>query len=293
MNMTGILFALTAALLNASIAIFSKKLFGYGLSPELIALYKSVIAAGILWCLPLRRFQQPPIGAAIVCAFLGIFVLFFFETKAYAYELAANVVFAMMATAALSSILLSRLILKEAIPSASWIGFLTCLLGLALLLDISQPTRLLGLLFAGIAGLGYGAFSVAAKKMQLGSGLAVTRGLLGFGACYLLIPAMHGGLSVPPLSALGLLAGLALLPSIGGFYCTTRAIQILTPSQVQILELSEPVFVLVLAGLFFRELPNAQMLFGAAVILAGICITHRQEQTGRLFNRTKEILLRR
>lgn len=271
----GIIFALSAALLNSSIAIFSKNLFAYGLEPEAIAFYKSIIAVLILWVLPLKQGERPVAKGAAICAFLGIFVLFFFETKAYSYEMAANVVFTMMASAAFSSVLLSRVILSERIQPLRWAGFLICLFGLALLLDISQPQNSVGIFFASMAGFGYGAFSVLAKKMNLGSGLIVTRSLLTWGAVYLFLPAFTTGLQVPPLNAVPLLLGLALLPSIGGFYCTTRAINLLTPSQVQICELSEPVFVLLLSALFLYEIPSAKTLVGATAILTGIYIANK------------------
>ena len=50
---------------------------------------------------------------------------------------------------------------------------------------------------------------------------------------------MIGALS--PLVIAALLA-LAALPTILGFFCTTKAIEYLKPSQVQALELTEPLF---------------------------------------------------
>lgn len=53
---------------------------------------------------------------AAVCAFLGIFVLFHFETSAYSHYAAAGVVVILMASASISSILLGRIVLKDQSP---------------------------------------------------------------------------------------------------------------------------------------------------------------------------------
>lgn len=56
-----------------------------------------------------------------ICAFLGIFTLFLFETTAYQYGHAANVVVVLMAAAAVSSLLGGAYIIVRAIE-----GFRHC-----------------------------------------------------------------------------------------------------------------------------------------------------------------------
>ncbi len=96
-----------------------------------------------------------------------------------------------------------------------------------------------GAALTSIAGTGYGAFSVAMKRMEVSGGLHFTRLLLLFGSLYLLMPAAAERFVIGELSPL---LALATLPTILGLFCTTKAIEYLKPSHVQALELTEPLF---------------------------------------------------
>ena len=98
-SIQGVLFALIAAALNASIGIFSKVLLENGLNIQDIAFLKTITAFSLLSIFIYRRALHTQKKEILVvekniptwiillqialCAFLGIFVLFFFETKAY------------------------------------------------------------------------------------------------------------------------------------------------------------------------------------------------------------------
>lgn len=273
MHNFGLLFALAAALSNSSIAIISKFLIA-DTQPELIAFYKSVIAAAVLWCFTRSKQAGPHWSVAMMCAFFGVFCPFYFETAAYQLEKASHVVFVMMASAAMTAFVWDVVGKQEKLQTGKVVGLLLCLAGMSLLLDIGQPTQLLGVAFAAAAGMGYGTFVAVAKIMKLGCGLVVTRSLLTAGATYLLVPAAISGFHFPTRTGLFLLLLLALLPSIIGFYCTTKAIELTTPTRVQICELSEPVFVLVLSFFILGESPSTRNLEGGALILFGILIAN-------------------
>ncbi len=277
-NAKGILYASLAAALNGTIGVFSKFLMQSGLPPSSIAFLKSVIGFGCLLLIIRGRFENLGMyWRAGVCAFFGIFMLFYFETSAYQYELAANVVLTLMATAAIVAFLFGWLFIGDKPTATRWLGLGICVFGLALFLGVSTPSNLRGLLYAAAAGVGYGVFSVIAKSLKLGSGLAVTRNLLLFGSIYLSIPFFANGAVLPTFSmttTIGLFA-LALLPSIGGFYCTTRAIELASPAQVQLFELSEPLFAAVLAMLFLHELPTINTYIGGALVLMGLFVSQQ------------------
>jgi len=277
-ELKGLLFATAAAALNGTIGVFSKWIAESGLPASSIAFFRSLIGFAFLLIL-IRRSPGTRAGfwRTAVCAFFGIFVLFFFETTAYRYELAANVVLVLMAMAAVSAFVLGWLFIGDRPHAARWLGLVVCLGGLFLVLGASAPGNMQGLACAAVAGIGYGAFTVLAKAMQLGGGLAVTRGLLMCGAVYLAVPFVADGAVLPPAEPAvwaGLLA-LALLPSIGGFYCTTRAVALATPAQVQLFELSEPLFAAILAMWFLREQPTIHTYFGGALVVAGLLISQQ------------------
>jgi DME family drug/metabolite transporter len=278
-NAKGILFAIAAAALNGTIGVFSKFLMAAGLTPTAVAFLKSVIGfAVLLLAVPGRIESGRAYLQGAICSFFGVFLLFYFETAAYHYEIAANVVLTLMATAAIVAFVLGHFVLGDRTTLARWIGLLICMVGLAVFLGVSKPSHLVGLAYAAVAGGGYGAFLVIAKSLKLGSGLAVTRRLLLFGGLYLALPFFKEGAALPAFSFpiwLGLLA-LALLPSIGGFYCTTRAIELATPAQVQLFELSEPLFATLLTLVFLHEIPGMNTYLGGALVLIGLFVSQQE-----------------
>lgn len=291
----GILFAVSAAFMNGTIGVLSKWVSASDLPAASIAFFRCLIGFLLLLCLAARARASGAQGRAswqsvALCAFFGIAVLFFFETSAYRYALTANVVLTLMATATLSAFLLGWWMLGDRPAPSSWAGLAICLLGLTLVLgaavpDVSTPDavgsnapargHLQGIALAAVAGVGYGAFTVLAKFLRLGGGLAVTRGLLMFGSLYLALPFAADGamLPAPHLTLWAGLLALALLPSIGGFYCTTRAVSLASPAQVQLFELSEPLFAAVLAAVFLGEAPAAATYIGGGLVLAGLIVT--------------------
>ncbi|WP_373746395.1 DMT family transporter [Neisseria dentiae] len=280
----GIIFALAAAALNGSIGVISKLLMNSGLNSNDIAFLKTAIACILLSVLliktPIAK-QMAFIRAlsrnffwlkVACCAFLGIFVLFYFETIAYQYGNASDVVVVLMASAAVSALLFGAALLKEKISIAAVSGTLLAVGGI-FIISWSGGNDFLLILNSIFAGLGYGLFSVMVKKFGFKGGLYLTRFLLFFGMIYLAIPfaqTFHG-LELNLYSILALCA-LALLPTILGFYCTTKALQYLSAAKVQVTELSEPLFAVVLAWLFLSEYPSIHFWIGAFFVILGIML---------------------
>jgi len=267
---SGIFFAFLAAFLNSTIAIFSKFLL-LEMDGALIAFYRALLGVIILWFFfPRRSNFSSDWRVVFICAFFGIFCLFFFETNAYQHDSAANVVFSMMACAALSAFALESWFTRRLPLRGQLLGIVLCLLGLIFLFDLANPQGLQGVGMAALAGLGYGLFTVLAKRWGLGSGIFVTRSLLMAGSIFLFFPAAQVGFVLPSQEAWVLIALLAVVPSMLGFYCTIRAVSLTSASKVQVCELSEPVFVMIASLLIFHEQPTVMSLLGAAVILIGI-----------------------
>ena len=277
----GIFLALCAAALNASIGIFSKILMQSGFSSSSIALIKTALGCAILMLLA-PYIRAPATKAswlqAAICALLGIFVLYHFETASYQHYASAGVVVILMASAAASAIILGRIVLHEPITANALIGVCLAVLGVCVIfgMDIYQGFSFQGAAFAFIAGSGYGAFSVAMKHMGLSGGLYLTRQLLFFGSLFLLMPASIDGFvlgSLTPVNAL-LLLGLATLPTVLGFFCTTKAIEYIKPSQVQTIELTEPLFATAFAFILLNETPAINIYIGGFFIIVGLLVSN-------------------
>jgi len=284
----GTLFALCAAALNASIGVISKLLMHSGLSPQDIAFLKTIIA---FFFLSILLFKVP-VGQKIafisstpsklsvfaqiaICAFLGIFSLFFFETIAYNHGAAANVVVVLMASAAISALFFGRFVLKESVYIHSIFGTLLAILGISVI-SWKGENSVLMLINASIAGIGYGLFSVLIKKFKLNGGLFLTKYLLLFGSVYLAVPFLINFHSITFNTNIILgLIGLAVLPTILGFYCTTKALTYLPAAKVQVTELSEPIFAALMAWVFIHEQPTLTFLYGAIFIIAGIILINK------------------
>ncbi|MDF7675386.1 DMT family transporter [Neisseriaceae bacterium ESL0693] len=283
----GILFALSAAALNGTIGILSKTLMYSGLNANDVAFYKTLIALILLSLLLIRRPFKQQIKSIqpktteskkviliqiAICAFLGIFTLFFFETAAYQYGHAANVVVILMASSAVFALIFGAILLYERINTWSIAGTALAIMGI-FIISWSGNSSVLLMAYAMAAGLGYGLFSVSVKKFQLQGGIYLTRFLLGFGLIYLSIPfsfTFHW-VTIDIKTIVGL-TSLAVLPTIFGFFCTTKALVYLSAAKVQVTELSEPIFAMLLAWLFLHEQPTIEFIVGAILIIAGIAL---------------------
>lgn len=284
-HLSGICFAVCAAALNATIGALSKLLISAGLTTSAIAFYKTAVAVIVVsFVLLLLKHAPRWTGCraqwwqAAVCSMLGIFMLFFFETRAYQHTDAATAVVVLMASAALSAIVLGRFFLGDCIDRNMLLGAVLAIIGMAVIFQKNLTTELnsLGVLYAGLAGLGYGAFSVCMKKMKAKGGLLFTRQLLVFGALYLAVPAINEqalSITLSVDSAIILLL-LAIFPTLLGFFCTTKAIELLKPSQVQTIELSEPLFAGVFAFIVMGEVPAMSTLYGGVLIVLGLLFSN-------------------
>lgn len=205
-SIQGVLFALIAAALNASIGIFSKVLLENGLNIQDIAFLKTITAFSLLSIFIYRRALHTQKKEILVvekniptwiillqialCAFLGIFVLFFFETKAYQYGFASNVVVILMASAAVSALMFGKILLNDEINISALIGTVFSIIGI-FIISWSKGANYLLILNAILAGSGYGIFSVLIQKFGLRGGLVLTRLLMFFGSIYLLFPFLY------------------------------------------------------------------------------------------------------
>lgn len=285
----GVLLALGAAILNGSVGIFSKGLFASHLSPTAVSFYKCLIAFAALSVFFLfhQEFRHQVVRLKkylkqlVLCSFLGIFVLYYFETTAYHYAEVPFVVFMLLGAAVFTTFIFSTFLLKERKNVLKVVGFILLTVGLCVMaMAEGAASRQLsvGALFACIAGIGYGLFLVFTKKFTLTGGLALIWYLMLFGVIYLFVPFYIEGLTVPEVNTYPTLLALAIFPTIGGFYCTTKALVYLEANKVQFLELTEPIFATVFAFFVLREMVEGMEWVGAILILVAIYIAEMTPQ---------------
>ena len=298
------MFALMAAALNATIGVFSVLLMNTGLKSNDIAFLKTIIAFVLLSALlsktPRRiQYQQlittefvgssnkRVLGAVAICAFLGIFTLFVFETKAYEYGNPANVVVVLMAAATISATLFGALLLKEKLLLSTILGVLLAVAGI-FVISWTSNVNLNLIFFAALAGSGYGLFSVLIQRFGLQGGIYLTKYLLLFGSLFLFIPFIvtFEPVNIGYQSILGLL-GLAIFPTILGFYCTTSALKYLPAAKVQVIELSEPLFAMFFVWLILHEAVTMRFWVGAGLVILGVITITNLSKKPTLVNSNK------
>ena len=280
---TGYVYAILAAVFNGFIGIFSTKLIKIGLPTYAVSFYKCLLALAIitsyLICTNMLgqwlKYLKANFKKIVLCSFLGFFVLYFFETIAYQYTKVPLVVFLLLGTATITTFILKAILNKRLLKFGEVLSCLFAVIGLSLLFDIKMVNEqnIIGIICAFIAGVGYGSFLTFSSRLRIGSGLVVVNSLMLFGCIYLFVPFMiYGGNVIPNMVSLWLLIALAIFPTIGGFWCTTKALSILSGESVQLLELTEPVFSLLLSWVLLSQKLTIIQLFGGGCVIVAIYI---------------------
>lgn len=280
-------FALTAAALNGTIGPFNRLGFMNGASHHEIAFLKCFIAFLMLlgFCIADVDRRREVIALKrkapqfLVLAFLGIFSLYFFETWAFKEASIPLVSFLTYAAGGIT-ILLSATFLRERIGIFRLIAFALIIGGVYLIYSFEAGVSgsPFGIILALLGGLGYALFIFTSKLFRMGSGIAHLVWLFGFGSLYLLVPVLINSFSVPSMATIVVIFGLVLLPTIGGFFFTTKAIHAGDASSVQIIETSDPLFATVFAFILFGDQLSAAGWAGAACIMMGLLLALKKEQ---------------
>ena len=278
----GFYYALGAACLNASVGVLSLASFANGLKTTHVAFYKCCAALFVLSCMVLANKQHrrdvirliSHYQALAMMAFFGFFVLYFFESKAYDYHSVATVVFVLLGSSTITTFLLSYCLRLSTISRLNVVSMVCALLGLLCFTAQFSLTLDLGLVFTVLAGAGYGTFLVLNNRFNLPiTGIPLLWWLTLFGTLYLVLPFVLNQPQWPGVSAWPSLLVLGVAPTIGGFYCTTKALFYANPLDVQLFELAEPMIATGLAFVFFQQaLPSTYEIGGALFIFTAITL---------------------
>lgn len=280
------IYALLAALANGTIGPLNRFAFQGGASHHEVAFLKcsGAFLVLFLWCLfhPAQRrilfgLARRARAFALLSA-LGVFSLYFFETWAFA-EASIPLVSFLTYAAGGGTLILSVLILGERLTLAKTLAFFAILggVGAIFIFEGRIAGTTLGILLALAGGLGYALFIFFAKKLEMGSGLPHLVWLFGFGSLYLAVPFTQQPLTPVPASAVWPIVALIIVPTIGGFWFTTRAVQEGNAGSVQIIETSDQLFASGFALVLFNETLAASGWAGAALIMLGLLLALRRD----------------
>ncbi|SNU80894.1 DMT family transporter [Pandoraea sputorum] len=272
-------FALTAAILNGTIGVLTRTAFDQGATSTSVAFWKCfgafVLVSAYCVCRTEHRthiVRLAPRWPHFAClAFLGIFCLYFFETKAFSQASIPLVSFLTYAAGGATVVLAGRY-LGERLTRRKLVAFAAIVAGVGVMSfsesDVSGTASGIGLALAG--GCGYALFIFFSKWFRAGAGLPQLVWLFGFGSAFLLLPLIQEGFTVPDGMQWVTLGALVLLPTIGGFYFTTRAVERGQASKVQIIETSDPLFATAFGFFLVGDGLTYAGAVGAACIAIGL-----------------------
>ena len=280
--MNGIIFALFAAVCNSSIGIFSSILLHLNMSSSEIAFWRCFFAFILVAIICLFKYDLKDIFSLtklgflryMVLSFCGINIMYFCETMAVSY-IAVSLVSFLLYASGIFTIILSCLFLHEKMSIMKFIATLAVFVGIIVIFisNLSFTTNLLGIILAICAGTGYSFYIFLNKKWQINSNLKTLLYLFFFGTIFLGIQLLFQNtplhISVITMPYLFLLV---LIPTIGGFYCTNKAISLSPASIVQLVEMSEPFIATILGFLALNQTISLNEFIGGLCIAFGLLL---------------------
>ncbi|MFC4892171.1 DMT family transporter [Pseudofrancisella aestuarii] len=281
----GSFFAISASIVNGSVGVFVKNLFQMDFDYYQASFYKCVVAFFILYFICMsnakmrrefRELLRNPVPIAI-CAFLGLFVLYFFETCAYQYMKVSEVVLLLMVGSVITSAILSAILLKDKLGITSIGALILALIGIFLLTDIGGEVSVQGCMIAFMSGVGYGGYLVLSRLFKMKATVPFLCLLLLFGCLFLMIPfLLYSDPVIPSSGGLADILILAIFPTILGFYFTTKALEYISSNKAQLMELSEPVFALIFSMIFLGEFLTKLQLVAMVLIIFALYLAESQ-----------------
>jgi drug/metabolite transporter (DMT)-like permease len=276
--MNGYLYALCASISNSTIGIVSYESFAL-LSFYQIAIFKNLIAfiALSIICALNRNCRNQVYELyskkhqMAFLSFWGIFILCFFQIKAFSMTSLSLVSF-MFYAAGILTIGLGYFILNEAVSIKKITGISLAMIGGSLIFEnLADINNFTGIIYAIFGGFGYSIFLVFGRKFSITPNIGFLWWLTGLGTIFLLIPTILTNIEFSiPKTGFTYLIFLAIVPTICGFYLTSKALRHTEASKVQIIEMSEPIFTTIGAFYFFGQSIEIYHLFGGALILFGL-----------------------
>lgn len=279
----GKLFAILAAICNSVIGVFSNQLYALGMSSISIAFFRCSIALVIIAILGINRnFRNKLFNVNMkqllqyaLLAFLGIFIMYSFEILSIKFIPVALVSF-LLYSSGIITIILSCIFLKEKLNLKKFLSIIFVFLGVFIMFisNLTEKGNSVGILMALLAGTGYSLFLFLMKKFNLESSMKTLFYLFLFGSIYLSIPLLiydKDSINIS-INCMPYLIALSIIPTIGGFYCTNKALSLIDAGKVQLFEMTEPFFASVLAYSILGQVITIYDLIAGILIMLGLLI---------------------
>lgn len=277
----GKIFAILAALCNSCIGIFSSKLYNLGMNSTSIAFFRCLFALIIIGSFTINNtFRKELFNVTkknlcqyAILSFLGIFIMYSFEVLAIKF-IPVSLVSFLLYSSGIITIILGCIFLKEKFNIKKILSITFVFIGIFLMFvtNLQISGSILGLLSALCAGIGYSLFLILTKKFNIISSLKTLFYLFLFGSIYLLIPILINKDVNLQISCIPYLLALSIVPTIGGFYCTNKALNLIDAGIVQLFEMTEPFFASILGYIILNQTITYYDLLAGILIVFGLFI---------------------
>ncbi len=283
--MKGLLYALMAAFCNSCIGIFSSLLIEQGLTSKEIAFMRCFVALifTIMICTLNKnirakmKIEKRDLIKYAVLAFFGINVMYIFETTAIQYIPVSLVSFLLYASGIIT-IVLSCIFLKERMTVAKVIAIIAVFTGIGIMFisNMHIEGSLIGIIYAILAGGGYALYIFLNKMWNIESGLRTLFYLFLFGTVFLGLQLManNSGVNIN-IRNIPFIILLAIVPTMGGFYFTNKAICNAMPGEVQLVEMSEPFIATILGYIVLNQVISSKDFLGGILIILGLIVLEK------------------
>lgn len=278
--MKGTMYALLAAVCNSCIGIFSSILIDQGLSSTEIAFMRCFIALILtfIFCMTnvnirkkLKIKKKETIRYAIL-AFFGINIMYIFETRSIQYIPVSLTSFLLYASGIIT-IILSCIFLKEYMNITKIISIVIVFMGIVIMFisNLKISGSLVGIIFAITAGTGYSLYIFLNKKWEIQSGMISLLYIFLFGTIFLGLQVLSDGKVISiEVNNIPFIILLAIVPTMGGFYFTNKAINYAMAGEVQLVEMSEPFIATLLGIVILKQVISYTDLIGGICIIIGL-----------------------
>lgn len=263
--------------------LFAVPLYGDGMDPDSVLLFRYLLAIPILGVMIKSRGHdfRIPLNMVIPVAIMGLLIAISSYTLFESYNyIDVGIASTLLFIYPIMVTLIMRAVFKEKITAQMTVCMLFALIGVALLYNTGEGMTLntKGTLLAFASGLSYACYIVGVNQSGLKEipTLKLTFYAIGFGIfLFLARVMMNGGLNMPKAEhwyLWGDVLGLAVFPTAISFLCTTAAIHCIGSSPTAILGALEPVTAVIVGVCLFGEQLTPRIAAGLLLIIISVTL---------------------
>jgi len=277
----GVLILIISAIGFGTLGLWGKLAYSTGLSPLQLLAARFILSGIILWLVTLIFFRKKIKVSINELIFLFIQGGILYTLTSYGFFLSLQTLKVSLATILfflhpIYTYFITAFILKKRISIRKWIALFISLIGITLVIDITNISISdsgKGMIFAVLAGLCYSIFTVnnGINKNNI-SGFTTTLYTITFSGLtmgFLASIQLNGWLTFN-LSQIQVITGISLIGTILGIFCFVEGIKLVGATTASVVSVFEPLSGVFLAFVFLDETISYIQSLGIAIVLLAV-----------------------